>query len=233
MRTIASLIVTVFLFTAASFAQFEPCKLGELQSAKNDNGVTIGRATLSEPSGEIGASVFIPAGDGRFPGIIFSHSAIQGQTSRTDLQRFALALARAGAASIVLDGTIEWLNPNDDFKKPEPRTLACAGQWLLSNVKLDRKKLAVAGTLNGWGSGYTAQCRIEADWGKPCFLTHAILNFGTTWHVDWDNTDSMLTLEGQLEMAQFAQRHLGLSKLKPEWLAETPADETAQSGSTY
>lgn len=233
MKTVFSLIVAALLFTAVACAQFEPCKLGDLQSAKNDNGVTVGRTTLSEPLGEVGASVFIPAGNGPFPGIIFSHSAIQGQASRTDLQRFALALARAGAASIVLDGTIEWLNPNDDFKKPEPRTLACAGQWLLENVKLDRKQLAVAGTLNGWGGGYTAQCGFEADWGKPCYLSHAVLNFGTTWHVDWDNTDSMLTLEGQLQMARFAQRHLGLSDVKREWLVEAPAEETAQSGSTH
>ena len=233
MRATLGLVVTVFLFTAACCAQFEPCKLGELQSAKNDNGVTVGRTTLSEPSGEVGASVFIPAGDGPFPGIIFSHSAIQGRDSRTDLQRFALALARAGAASIVLDGTIEWLNPNDDFKKPEPRTLACAGQWLLSNVKLDRKQLAVAGTLNGWGGGYTPMCRFETKWGKACYLGHAVLNFGTTWHVDWDNTDSMLTIEGQLEMARFAQRHLGLSNVKREWLVDVPPQETAQSGSTH
>jgi hypothetical protein len=31
----------------------------------------------------------------------------------------------------------------------------------------------------------------------------------------------MLTLDGQLRMAQFAQKHLKLKEVKAEWLAET------------
>lgn len=230
MKKVVRLIVSVFIWTAVCRAQLEPCKLGTLEAVGKIDGVTLGRTALSEPSGEVGASVFIPEREEPVPGIIFSHSAIQGQTRRADLTRFGLALARAGAASIVLDGTIEWQTPTDNFKKPAPRTLACAGQWLLANVKLDRKRLAIAGTLNGWGSGNTPMCVFEAKWHKPCWSNKTLLNFGQTSPAEWGNTNGMLTVRGQLFMARFAQGQLGLSEVKREWLVEAASQQTGRSG---
>ena len=40
-------------------------------------------------------------------------------------------------------------------------------------------------------------------------------------HAESHNTDLMLTFEGQLWMARFAQKYLKLKEVKPEWLTET------------
>jgi hypothetical protein len=91
-----------------------------------------------EKSGKVGATVFIPDGNEPLPAIVFSHSAIHGPNNDTDLLRFAWALARAGAASIVLDGVIDWQSgPNDDSIRP-PEFQFCAGQWLLSHCGIER-----------------------------------------------------------------------------------------------
>jgi hypothetical protein len=82
--------------------------------AERSEGIAISRVSWIEPSGEVGASVFIPDSSDSLPGIVFSHSAIHGAAANADLLGFAWALARAGATSIVLDGAIEWQTPNDE-----------------------------------------------------------------------------------------------------------------------
>src|SRR6516165_7966149 len=57
--------------------------------------------------GKMTAHVFLPDTTQPVPGIAFSQSAIQYSDSQTDLLPFARALARAGAASIMIDGTID------------------------------------------------------------------------------------------------------------------------------
>jgi hypothetical protein len=94
-------------------------------------GITVQRLTVMEKSGNVGATVFIPDGNELLPSIVFSRSAIHGPNHDADLLRFAWALARAGAASIVLAGVINWKSgPNDDSIRP-PEFQFCAGQWLL------------------------------------------------------------------------------------------------------
>jgi hypothetical protein len=211
-------LLIVALVSVAS-GELAPCKTGGTSVAGQANGITIQRVAFLEASGEVGATVFIPEREEPVPGIVFSHSGIHGPKNDTDLRRFALALARAGAASIVLDGNIEWQTPNDEAKR-EPHVLACAAQWLLLNARLDGERLAIAGTTTGWGGENVAIC-LEGK--RPCWHAHLSLNFGQTSPADWYNTDAMLTPEGQLYMARFAQRYLHLAEVKPEWLAqETP-----------
>src|SRR5262249_37902893 len=153
------LIVAILVLSSiCCAADIPPCKIGTSHVVGHADGVSIYRVSVPKSSGgEVSASAFIPDSQEPVPGIIFTHSAIQGLSARTDLLRFASALARAGAASIVLDGTIEWLTPNEDFKKPEAWTLACAGQWLFVNTKLDRERLAIAGPQNILG-GHPPLC---------------------------------------------------------------------------
>ena len=95
---------------------------------------------------------------------------IHGSSSDADLLRFAWVLARAGAASIVLDGTIDWLSPNDESIR-SPEFQFCAGQWLLQHVNLDPMRAAGATTterIAGWncpekrGAG-PAECGWTSD----------------------------------------------------------------------
>jgi hypothetical protein len=217
--SLRSLLVVVALAAtcSAQIVPFTPCKPGKASIVGQAEGITFKRLVFVESSGEVGATVLVPDSQQPVPGIVFSHSAIHGPTNSTDLLRFALALARAGAASIVLDGTIEWQVPNDNAKR-EPHVMACAGQWLLLNEKLDTKHLAIAGAIGNWGGGDTPFCLTGE---RPCWHAIAWLNFGQTSFYDWSNTDLMLTLRGQLRMARFAQQHLRLAEVKPEWLVSS------------
>jgi hypothetical protein len=208
--------ITTLALLSTCAAQFRPCRFAEASAARSSEGITILRVGLIEPAGELEATVFVRDSDAPLPGIIFSHAAIHGATGNADLRRFALALARAGAASIVLDGTIEWQTPNDESARA-PHLMACAGQWLLLHANLDRRRLAAAGPQGGWGGGETPFCQ-EGE--SPCWRAGLWLNFGQTSAAEFQNTEDMLTLQGQLRMARFAQRHLQLKEISPEWLTE-------------
>jgi hypothetical protein len=202
-----------FLAVASTCAaQFASCKASKPSTVEHRDGTTELRVSFLEPSGERAAHIFVPDSDTPLPGIVFSHSAIQAARTRVDLLRFARGLALAGAASIVLDGTIEWGTPNDDSKRPYHLT-ACAGHWLLENVDMDRQRFAQAGPGAWVGSGgyYCLEgeslCNHSRDW----------LNFGLTSNAEFRNTERMLTRAGRLEMAQWTQRELNLKEIDPEW----------------
>jgi hypothetical protein len=174
-----------------------------------------------EPGSEVKATVFIPDGSEPLPGIVFSHSAIHGPSNDTDLLRFAWALARAGAASIVLDGVIDWQSPNDEAIRP-PEFQFCAGQWLFQHANLDLTRTADAGNHKiGWIDNDVTSCGLERSGKAWCWPGGMWLDFGQTGQAESRNTDKMLTFEGQLWMARFAQKYLRLKEVKPEWLAET------------
>jgi hypothetical protein len=218
MRVSLLLVLMVAALATTSSAQikpFVPCKVGKVSAIGKAEGITLKRVVFLEPDGEVGATVIVPDRNQPLPGIVFSHSSIRGPANTTDLQRFALALARAGAASIVLDGTIEWQVPNDNAKR-SPHVMSCAGQWLMLNESLDEKRLAIAGTAANWGGGDTPFC-LPGE--RPCWHGIAWLNFGQAQQAESSNTNAMLTLPGQLRMARFAQKQLGLGELKTEWFA--------------
>lgn len=211
------LALVIMALAPAAAGEFTPCKAGNTSMVGQAGGVTIQRVAFLEAYGEVGATVFIPDSEEPVPGIVFSHSAIHAPSNKTDLLRFALALARSGAASIVLDGDIEWGTPNYEAKR-EPHVMACAGQWLLLNPRLDKNRLGIAGTPTGWGGAHMHICQTAE---RPCWHPHVALTFGQI--SDPDNTNEMLTLEGQLKLARFVQRYWRLAEVKPEWLAqETP-----------
>jgi hypothetical protein len=206
--------VATFALLSTCAAQFRPCKFTEASTIGRGGTVTVRRLSVIEPGGEVGASVFIPESNEPLPGIVFSHSEIHGPSNDADLLRFAWTLARAGAASIILDGAIEWKTPNDKSAR-DPHLMACAGQWLLLHAKLDRNRLAHAGPSGGWGGGNTPFCMAGES---PCWIGRAWLNFGQASPAEWRNTEDLLTLQGQLGMAQFAQRALNLREINSEWL---------------
>jgi hypothetical protein len=79
--------------------------------------------------------------------------------------------------------------------------------------EFDRDRLAIAGP-DGW--------RGDEECGGPeyeCWHERAWMGFGWVAHVESSNTESMTTLEGQIQMADFARHALKLSEVKPEWLS--------------
>jgi hypothetical protein len=227
MRSPAILVALALTLSSAAAAQaienFTPCKFGQSTSVGISNGIEVRRVSITDDKKNFGATVFLPPSDKPTPGIVFSHSALKGSEGSADLLRFAYALARAGAAAIVLDGTMSWNQPTDNSNEnqPSPHLLACTGQWLLLNASIDRGRLAHAGYMGQWGGGETPACMPGE---VPCWNgSGACLNFGENPYYESGNTKRMLTRAGQLEFAEFARRHLGLADIQPAWL-----DEAAQ-----
>jgi hypothetical protein len=220
-RVVVDFIVILSLFGTCA-AQKHQCRFGNTSDVGHVEGVTVQQFTVIEKSRKVGATVFIPDGNEPLPSIVFSHSVIHGPNNDTDLLRFAWALARAGAASIVLDGVINWqLGPNDDSIRP-PEFQFCAGQWLFQNLSLDLTRTADAGTQKlGWIDNRVSRCGVERSGKAQCWPGSYWLDFGQTGEAESRNTDEMLTLKGQMFMAQVAQKRLKLKEIKPEWLAET------------
>jgi hypothetical protein len=218
---VAQCVAILSLFGTCA-AQKHPCRFSGTSDVGHVEGITIQRLTVVEKSGKVGATVFIPDGNEPLPSIVFSHSAIHGPNNDTDLRRFAWALARAGAASIVLDGVINWdLGPNDDSIRP-PEFQFCAGQWLFQNLSLDLTRTAYAGTEKlGWIDNDVSRCGVEESGTARCWPGGMWLDFGQTGEAPSRNADAMLTLKGQILMAQTAQERLKLKEIKPEWLTET------------
>jgi hypothetical protein len=219
-RMITPCIVILGLLATCTAQTLHTCRFSGSSQVGRSQGISIQRVTIVEPNSEVKATLFIPDGSEPLPGIVFSHSAIHGPSNDTDLLRFAWALARAGAASIVLDGAIDWQSPNDESIRP-PEFQFCAGQWLLQHVNLDLTRAADAGNHKvGWIDNDVSHCGLESGKAR-CWPGGLWLDFGQTGQAESRNTDAMLTLDGQLRMAQFAQKHLKLKEVKAEWLAET------------
>ena len=209
--------IAIFILATTCAAQkIHPCKFSDTSYIGHAEGVTVQRLSVIEKSEKVGATVFIPDGNEPLPAIVFSHSAIHGLSNDTDLLRFAWALARAGAASIVLDGAINWrYGPNDDSICPLEFQF-CAAQWLLQHLKVDLTRTAEAGNHQLTPTPDDDE-RVFSVWRWHT----AWLDFGQTMDAASRNTDAMLTLKGQMINAQLAQRWLKLKEVKPEWLTET------------
>jgi hypothetical protein len=221
-RAVVHCIVIFNLFGTCA-AQKHPCRFSSTSDVGHVEGITVQRLAVLEKTGKVGATVFIPDGNEPLPSIVFSHSAIHGPHNDTDLLRFAWAMARAGAASIVLDGVIDWHSgPNDESIRP-PEFQFCAGQWLFQNLSLDLTRTADAGNHKiGWIENDVSPCGVDVESGKaPCWAGGFWLDFGQIGQAESRNTDGMLTLKGQMFMAQAAQKRLKLKEVKPEWLTET------------
>ena len=74
----------------------------------------------------------------------------------------------------------------------------------------------------GWRDNDVTNCGLELSSKARCWPGGMWLDFGQTGEAESHNTDRMLTFEGQLWMARFAQKYLKLKEVKPEWLTETP-----------
>ena len=196
-----------------------------VESPKLDTlcGVDIQRVAVIEPNSEVKATVFIPDGSEPLPGTVFSPpSDPRCQQQCIDFTCFAWALVeRERPLSFLMErliGSHPMTNPfvhlNLGF---------CAGQWLLQHVNIDLTRAADAGNHKlGWIENDVSPCGVEVESGKArCWPGGLWLGFGQTCLPESRNTDSLLTLEGEVWMAQFAQKHLKLKEVKPEWLTET------------
>jgi hypothetical protein len=221
-RVVAHCVAILSLLATCAAQRPHSCKFSGTSGVGHIEGITVQRLAVIEKSGKVGATVFIPDGNEPLPSIVFSHSAIHGPNNDTDLLRFAWAMARAGAASIVLDGVIDWQSGPNDESIRSPEFQFCAGQWLFQNLTLDLTRTADAGNRKlGWIDNDVSGCGVEQSGKARCWPGGYWLDFGQTGDAESRNTDEMLTLKGQMFMAQAAQKSLKLKEIRPEWLTET------------
>jgi hypothetical protein len=90
---------------------------------------------------------------------------------------------------------------------------------MFSHVNLDTKRLAVAGPRN-WMDQHHEICRTDVATSCWFWGVGPWLNYGLTSNAESINTKAMLTLDGQLHMARFAQRTLNLGEVKREWFSQ-------------
>lgn len=211
-------LVFVTTVAIAQIAQFTPCKFAEATTVGSSDGLTVSRVTIVEASGAVGATVLIPRAERPMPGMLLTHSAIDGPDNRADLLHFARAIARAGVSSIVLDGDLHWKQGTERNERA-PHLMSCAGQWLLEHANLDSRQLILAGPPGRWGGGDTPACMPGE---RPCWNPNGgVLHFGASASL----TNKMLTAEGQYELARTVARWVKVGALQPEWFAvSTPGE---------
>jgi hypothetical protein len=212
-RCLFSPFLVIALVSVSCVAQSVPtCKADAASTIDDRDGVTARVVSFQGSSGKLTAHVFVPDTTEPVPGIAFSHSSIQYADSLTDLLPFARAMARAGAASIMIDGTINWRTPNDDSKRPW-QEVRCAAQWLTANANLDGQRLAFGGPITENREPF---CGPETCGGQAWFY----FNFGSTSVPHGISvTELMKTPQGQLKLTKLPEG-FHLKPVKLEWLMD-------------
>jgi hypothetical protein len=227
-RKLASFFAVALLGTAAFAQSYSACRATPASIVDHRDGITVEIVSFQRSSVNMTAHVFVPDSRVPLPGIAFSHSSIQYSDSLTSLLPFAKAMARAGAATIMLDGTIAWLSPNDESKRPWTE-VACAAQWLMANVKLDMDRLAIGGPIDfADHSGISHDPFCPLGLGKnPCGLAWFYINFGWVGQHEAHYTELMKTPRGQLWMTKLPE-DFHLRPVQLEWLMDAPLGLTIQ-----
>ena len=197
------------LAIAATCAAQSVCSGGSSSFVETRDGVTVKTVSFPTPYQSLTAHVFLPDTSVAVPGIVFPYSRIAGQTAQINMLLWARALARTGAASIVLDGTLDPALVDAEARRPGEE-MACASQWLLANVNLDRNRLAFGGPTS-WGGGKTPLCNGPED--DPCFYPTLALEAFPAYDIF-----KKMSSKFPLQEASFIRRHFHTEELKPEWL---------------
>jgi hypothetical protein len=215
-RFLFSPFVVIALVSVSCVAQPVPtCKAGAASTIDDRDGVTARLVSFQGSFGKLTAHIFVPDTTEPVPGIAFSHSSIQYADLLTDLLPFARAMARAGAAAIMIDGTIDWRTPNDDSKRPW-QDVSCAAQWLMANANLDGHRLAFGGPIT---EGRDPFCPLLG--AKPCAgQSWFYFNFGSTSVPHGISiTELMRTPQGQLRLTELPGG-FHLKPVKLDWLMD-------------
>ncbi|MCI0351698.1 MAG: hypothetical protein L0Z53_19940 [Acidobacteriales bacterium] len=199
------------LAITATCAAQSICRGANSSTVEQRDGVTVKSVSFPAPYQNVTAHVFLPDRDGPVPGIVFPYSEIAGPTAKINMLVWARALARAGAASIVLDGTLDPMKLRVETDRPG-RHMACASQWLLANAKLDMERLADVRP-STWGGGNSAFCRDPRE-EDPCFHPSVTLDARPPYEIFQRKIDP----EGPMRQAKFLQRHFRIAEVQPAWL---------------
>jgi hypothetical protein len=226
------------------------CATSNLTSVKHRNGVTVQTLTFTEitpgdddnsprnsdgtfiKKAPVNAQVYIPDGAGPFHVLLFSHSAIHSAKGTTDLLPYAFALARSGAASMVLDRAIQWDTYYDRAANIDHSVMQCASLWFKDHLNGGVKSVGLLG--NYYAPGWVFMLPRTSHLGertKPGEGHTGAVGFATSeGGAEFLNNEHIQTVDGQLTIANgFILRHADLPPIRREWLrVETKPDAVAQ-----
>jgi len=209
MRSFLTGALIILASVTWTVGQSGSCQMGKSFTSGQTDGVTLQRINFAGADAGMGASVFMPSSrKDEIPNVIISHSVVTGKNTQADMLRFALALARAGAAVIVIDGT--FVSPGSLVAAENTRNLmACAGEWLQRKTKVDQNRIALVAPEAYW-SGWSD----NEPWAP-----YVGIGFPQRSNV----RDPLITQDLR-SSADSLQHWLGLNEIKSEWLADTIED---------
>ncbi|HEY0432176.1 MAG TPA: hypothetical protein VGC61_10165 [Pyrinomonadaceae bacterium] len=126
------------------------------ESSKTEDGVTIrdvNYAPYTPERGRIKAFLIHPAGEGRFAGVLFFHWLGEHKSDRTEYLDEAVALAKQGTVSLLIQGYFPWtVAPKDgatDRQRVIDETIEVrrALDLLLTQPGVDRKRIGTWDTI--------------------------------------------------------------------------------------
>jgi hypothetical protein len=208
MRNSFSTVCVTLAITLTCTAQ-EHRAVVQSTALEHRDGLAIQTLSISTPSEQATAHSYVPERPGPLAAIVIALSAIKFPSTTVNLEPFAITLARAGAAVIVLDRTLEWPLPSDDQSRKGGAMLFAAEDWLLNNAPVDGRRFAWIGRyfydpddetrLRGLG-------RIQ-DGIRPRQFVPLVEP------VNSENTDMLMKPDGLLGHAKWLQRELHLDPI--------------------
>lgn len=210
------------------------CDTASAATVSYDAGVIAQEVVLSGKWGHNAAMAYLPDQKIADGAVVFSHSAIHADTDASvDLLPFALTLAHAGAAVIVLKRPLIW-PPTDRAMNRDGAVVICAEHWLIDHTKVFNNGEATLRMINdknvvvrvGYAYVGPRLCdpRVSSDceFLDPFLAEDCALKRYCRTSSFWvaigeieggDNTGNILS-DGGLWAAQALQKELGLSPIK-------------------
>jgi hypothetical protein len=228
------LLLTASLTFALDRSKEKLCDAASATTVSRDSGVTAQKVVLSGKWGHNEAMAYLPDKEIADGAVLFSHSAIHADTGASvDLLPFALTLAHAGAAVIVLERPLIW-PPTDRAMNREGAVVICAEHWLIDHTKVFNNGEATLKTVNDKNvvvrEGYayvgprlcdpadSSDCEFMDPFiAEDCSLKRYCRTPGFQVAIGeiegGDNTQGILS-DGGLWAARSIQKELGLSPIK-------------------
>jgi len=207
---ITTLSVFFLVMFTTPVAPAATCQIGRTSSFGRSHGVAYLRTSFREPEEQVGATVLRPDAKKMVPGVVISYSAVTSEKKAADMLQFALALARAGAASIVLDDTLALPTSEHDDERTH-RLVECASEWLVQNASVDGERVAAIAPENFW-KGWSSDTFCSSD-GQPCWTLRGGVGFPQL-------ALERLVSDDVISSADFLHTLLNLEEIRPEWLTD-------------